>query len=442
MALAHRAAAMERAPTPPAVTERARHALLDWLAVTLTGAGEDAARIVQRVIAAEGGAPRCTVVGTPSRTSAQRAALANGIAAHAIDFDDSFPAAVTHGSACIVPAAFAVAQARHASEAQLLDAIVVGFEVLSLLGPAIGEEHYARGFHSTGTLGTVAATAAAGRLHGLGSAALAQALSLGAAQAAGLKHTFGTMAKPFNAGHAAAGGVLAAELVAAGFTAPPDTIEGHQGLAATQTADWDPRRAPFDRPFGAGIEGIVYKVHACCHATQSSIEGVRELVAAGLRPAQVEHVLLEVCPAAPDMCAIPEPRTGLEGKFSLAHTTALVLSGTTTGPDGFTDEVVRRPELEALRRRVEVVARPDRGMFHSRVVVTLIDGTVRAADVDILRPVADGDLPDQWARLADKFRALADPVLGDDRARRLLETVRTAGEDASTAALADLAGAG
>ncbi len=423
-AVAERLAGVDGAALHPTALERARHALLDWLGTTLTGSTEPGAQIVRRVVAAEGGAPHSSVLGTAMRTSAQRAALANGQAAHAIDFDDSFPPAQTHGTACIATASFAAAQARGSDGRALLEAIVAGFDALHLVGPAIGPSHYARGFHNTGTLGAIGAAAAAGRLAGLEPEPLAAALGLAANQAAGFKAVFGTMAKPLNAGKAAASGLLAVELVAAGFTAPFDAIEAPVGFAWTHSDDFDAARAPFGDAAGAGIGGTIFKLHACCHATHSTLEGMRELVAAhALEPDAVERIVLEISEGSPDICGIAAPDTGLEGKFSLAHVAALALTRGDTGPGGFTDEVVRDPRLRAIRERVELRPVASRGMFASEVTVVMADGTSHRAEVDVLRPAGDDQLADQWDVLAAKLIALAAPVVGAAAAAGLRDEV-------------------
>ncbi|MDO8212230.1 MmgE/PrpD family protein [Conexibacter sp. CPCC 206217] len=423
-ALAQRLAGFERAALQPTAIERARHCVLDWLATALTGSAEPSARIVQSVVRAEGGAARADVLGARLRTSAVQAALANGQAAHAIDFDDSFPPAQTHGSACVVSAAFALAQAQRASGATLLEGVVAGFEALHLIGPAIGPSHYARGFHNTGTLGAIGAAAAAGRVAGLDAQRLAVALGIAADQGAGLKAVFGTMAKPLNAGAAASGGVLATQLAAAGFTAPGDAIEAPVGFAWTHADDFSAARAPFADPVGAGIAGNAFKLHACCHATHSALEGVRQIrTAQAIDPDAVERISLEVADGALDLCAIAAPRTGLEGKFSLAHVAALALCGADTGPAGFTDAAVADARLRALSERVVLVPVADRGLFCSRVELTLAGGARHSAEVDVLAPVADAGLAAQWDVLRSKFDALATPVVGADRADALAAAV-------------------
>jgi len=195
---------------PPEAVEAARRAILDCLGVMLAGAVEPPARIIQRIAEAEGGAPLATVVGAGRRTGATWAALANGTAAHALDYDDTNFAMMGHPSAPVLSAALAAGELALADGRSLVHAFLLGFEVETTLAEVVNPPHYYRGWHATCTLGTLGAAAAAARLLGLDAAQTRVALGVAASQASGLKENFGTMTKPFHAGHAARSGVLAA----------------------------------------------------------------------------------------------------------------------------------------------------------------------------------------------------------------------------------------
>src|SRR5262245_60138 len=191
---------------PDAAVTAARAAILDCLGVMLAGASEPPARIVRSVAAAEGGAPLCTVVGTHLRTGAVWAALCNGTAAHALDFDDTNFTLLGHPSAPVLAASLAAAELALADGAALVHAFLLGFEVETTLAAVINPEHYEHGWHATCTLGTLGAAAAASRLLGLDTEQIKTALAVAASQSSGLKENFGTMTKPFHAGHAARSG--------------------------------------------------------------------------------------------------------------------------------------------------------------------------------------------------------------------------------------------
>jgi 2-methylcitrate dehydratase PrpD len=421
----------------PEVIVRARHCLLDWLGTTVAGSQEPAGRMAQAIAQSEcDGATGSTIVGTTLRSGPQSTALANGTAAHALDYDDSNFWMAGHPSAPVVSAALALAEAREISTEHVLEAIVAGHEVAARVGRAVGIAHYLAGWHATGTIGTFAAAAAAGRVLGLDPDQMEQAFGLAATQAAGLKVSFGTMAKPLHAGRAAASGILAALLAEQGFTAGHDAIEAHQGFADTQTTDFDPDRA--DREMGdrLGIEQTVYKKYACCGGTHGSINALSRLVGdRSFTSDEVDNVRVQVSRQMFDICCIPEPVSGIEGKFSIRHVASLVLAGRSTGPSGFTDTAVSDPGLLALRARVAVAESGRDAGQETRVTLRLTDGSEVTADSDARVPATDSELDSQWTVLCRKFVDLAEPVLGKDATGTLVDNVHSLGRGGSVADL-------
>jgi 2-methylcitrate dehydratase PrpD len=413
---------------PERVVERVRHAVLDWLGVSISGARQPSARIAQTVLAAEGGAPAARVIGTPHRLTARQAALAVGVAGHSQDYDDMGFGA--HPSVAVLPAVFAVADEVGADGATTIKAILCGFEVMSMVSAACGLESYNRGFHSTGVFGAFGAAAGAGVLLKLDKARLEQAMGVAGTQAAGLKASFGTMGKHLNAGNCAAVGVLSARLAEAGFTGATDVIEDVQGFAIAHNAkasDFDPTRpgASFGDRFA--VESVMFKLHAACGGTHSAINGIREIKAR--RPFtvdEVEAVELVVSDKLPDVCGIPEPTTGVEGMFSIRYAASLALMDRGSGPDAFTDEAVRDPVMIAARERISVIP-VDRIASTGKpteVTVRLKGGEVHTACLDALIVAADDELGAQWARLERKFRELVVPLLGEARSKELVGLVR------------------
>src|SRR5438876_2337776 len=221
---------------PAEAVDAARRAILDCLGVMLAGSTEPAARIICEVARAEGGAPLATVVGARLRTGAVWAALANGTAAHALDFDDTNFTLMGHPTAPVLSAALAAGELALTDGRALVHAFLLGFEVETTLAEVLNPAHYEKGFHATGTLGAIGAAAAASRLLGLDGAQTRTALAIAATQASGLKENFGTMTKPFHAGHAARSGVLSGLLAREGFTASEQALEGPQGYFAVLSA--------------------------------------------------------------------------------------------------------------------------------------------------------------------------------------------------------------
>ena len=414
----------------------ARQCLLDWVAVTLAGAREPLVRMLVDEVREERSGAQATVVGHGFDASVLQAALVNGAASHALDYDDVNIAFTGHPTVAIVPALLALAQSRHASGRQFMAAFVAGYETICRIGLLVAPGHYARGFHSTATVGTFGAAAACAHLLGLDAAAVATALGIAATQAAGLKSLFGTMCKPLHAGKACWNGLLAARLAARGFTARPDVLECAQGFAATQSDDFHPDAALADPPGGFHLRTNLFKYHAACYGTHASIEAARRLRERhGLTDERIRRVTVRVDPASDKVCNIGDPRTGLESKFSLRQTVAMALAGIdTAGLEAYSDANAVAPRLVSLRERigVELVAGQGFSITESEVEVETSDGARHALRHDAGVPASD--LDEQGRRLAAKFASLAGPALGAGRSRELLARID------EIDALADVAG--
>jgi 2-methylcitrate dehydratase PrpD len=403
---------------PPEVVAVGRHCLLDWLGCALAGSGEPLARLLRDELPTTGPA---TVLGSGRGADARNAALANGAAGHALDFDDTHTLMPGHPTAPVLPAALAVAEVLGASGESLLAALVAGIEVECRAGSLLAPGHYGAGWHATGTVGTIGAAAAVAHLLGLGAGRTTHALAVAATQAAGLKASFGTMAKPLHAGKAASDGLLAARLAAGGFTGDPAVLEAPQGLAAA-AGGGVPDPARLDRLDGHWlIRDTLFKYHAACYLAHASINAALALGDAVDAP-EIARVEVHVAPELLRVCDIAEPATGLEGKFSLRATAAMALLGDdTTDAAAYTDARMADHDLVALRDRVTVVPEAGRAATQATVVVTTHGGERLEADDDTGRP-AD-DLDRQWDRLAAKFRALAGPVVGGAGAEALQQAV-------------------
>jgi 2-methylcitrate dehydratase PrpD len=429
---AHLAAQLDRwrtlqfADLPDDVVTFARHCLLDWAGCALAGSREPLARMIAAELVREqivGG--QVTLVGRTERTSARAAALANGAAGHALDFDDTNWMMSGHPTVPVLPAALALGEESRATGEELVAALVAGIEVECRVGAALGPVPYQVGWHATGTSGTFGAAAAAGRLLAIDASGWGHALGLAGTMAAGLKASFGTMAKPLHAGQAAANGVLAARLAQAGYTANPAIVEAPQGLAAASGAgvpDLSVLSRLADRWL---IRDTLFKYHAACYLTHASINAASalrcELAAVGAVGA-VQAVEVRVAPGSLDVCAIPAPQSGLEGKFSLRATTALALLGDDTASLAtYSDRRMADPDLIAMRDRVTIVADQQLAATRSVVIVTTDNGRRLMAEDDTGRP-AD-DLDQQQTRLAAKFLTLATPVVGQRRAEGIVEAV-------------------
>ena len=401
----------------------AKQALMDFIGVTVAGAREPLAEILAGQIAAEGGNPQAQLIGRPDKASVRQAALFNGAAGHAHDYDDVHTAMTGHPTVPVAPAALALAEHHRKTGAQLIAAFCAGVDTECILGRYAGPAHYAQGWHATGTLGSFGAAAAACALLNLDPATTAGALGIAGTRAAGLKSQFGTMCKPLHAGQAAANGVEAAGLAARGFTSRTDILETDQGFMATQSASSDLGR--FERALEkpAYTQDICFKYHAACYLTHSSIEAARQLRESnGFGPDDITGIEIAVDGGHFKVCNIQEPATGLEAKFSLRLTAAMALAGVETASiDVFTDDLTRDGRLIALRDRVRVRAHEE-PTPESIVTIHTADGRQYSQACNVAIPMTDLDR--QWQKLEAKFEALVTPRLGANAAASLIESCR------------------
>jgi 2-methylcitrate dehydratase PrpD len=397
---------------PTAAKTVAHQCILDWAACAVAGSVEPLSGILRDEFATSVGA--CSVVGTDLSVGAREAAMLNGAAGHALDFDDTHTTMGGHPTAPLFPAAVALAQERDASGTELLAAFVAGFEIESRLGAAIGPEHYLKGWHQTSTIGVFGAAAACCHLLGADNVQFGHAMGLAASQSSGLKANFGTMTKPFHAGQAAERGLLSARLAMRGFTSNPSAIEGSQGLAEAAgngTLDLD-RMARYDGRWM--IEQTLFKYHAACYLTHAGIEATAALLASGLDVRDVRSVTLTVNPSILKVCGIPRPSTGLEAKFSLTGTQAFTLLGIDTAdPAAFDDARVRANDVQSIVARVNIETYPSLRTTQTRSCIETADATYEGA-YDTGVPASD--LEAQGVKLRAKFDGLVRPILGSTRA--------------------------
>jgi 2-methylcitrate dehydratase PrpD len=416
------------ADCPEPVLVQVHRATLDTIGCMLAGATEPVAAIVRQIARAEGGIPLCRVFGTSLRTSPTWAALANGAAGHAHDFDDTNFALTGHPSVPLLAACFAAAEAEMGDGATVALAYVMGFEIDAALGRALNPDHYTRGWHATTSIGTLGCAAAACRILALDAAQTVNALGIAASMASGLKENFGSMTKPYHAGHAARNGVLAAQLAREGMTASETALDGRQGYAAAFSGA-TLRSDVFDR-LGQRWEilesGIAVKPYPSCALTHSAIDTLIALrTTHALVPAQVSRVEVRVNRVVPDVLRHERPTNGLERKFSMPYCAAVALArgGIELGHfgDGPVDD-----DVQALMERVTMV--PDPAMpdglelqAWTRVTVTLADGRVLSPEASGARGHPDHPLDD--AALREKFLGCAAPALAHDEAAAIADQI-------------------
>ncbi len=422
--LAHNSMSITLDTLPTEVVEVARHCLLDWLGVTLAGSREPLTRILIDEAVEEGGNPQATVIGDGRKLSMLQAAVVNGSAGHALDYDDVILVMPGHPTVPVVPALLALGEKMGSSGHDLLTALVAGIEAECRVGALVNESHYEAGWHTTGTVGTFGAATAAARLLGLDAETCANAMGIAGTQAAALKSMFGTMCKPFHAGKAASNGLYAALLSGKGFESRADVLECSQGFADTQTDNYDPAAALDGLGTVFHTPDVLFKYHAACYGTHAAIDASATLKRDNnIDPNNVAGIEVHVKESNLKMCNIESPMTGLEGKFSLRFTAAMALLGENTGLiANFNDEKVQDPEIIAVRDKITVVPSQEMGLAEAEVVITMNDGSVHRLRLDVETP--ESDLDRQWSRLSTKFLDNATPVIGAANARQVVDKVR------------------
>jgi 2-methylcitrate dehydratase PrpD len=343
---------------PPEVVEAGKLHILDTLGVLFAGSKEAIAGIVKEYIQASGGREECTLITQGIKTSAQYAAFGNGVMGHALDFDDYEWPSMAHPSTTVLPAVLALGEKIRASGKQCLQAYLVGLEVISRVGFGVNPSHYDKGWHATGTLGALGAAAAGTKILKCDFEKVKTALGIASSLSAGLRGNFGTMTKPFHAGHASRSGVESAMLASLGFTADKAILERELGFCSVFTED-----KAFDlgeivrnlgNPFSIISPGIGIKPYPSCAATHSVLDGVFYLIKQhDVRAEEIEQVECGIFYLYPRMLIHSEPRTGLEGKFSLEYCVAAALLDREINVGKFTDEQVNRQEIQTMIKRIK-----------------------------------------------------------------------------------------
>lgn len=415
-----------------AVRVLALDGVLDTLAVTLAGGVEEGCQRLAATLDPAGGAAGIPSFWERVRYRPDDAALLFGMASHMLDYDDVSMAAVCHPTAPVLSACLALPNRDDISGTDLLDAIAIGTEVMVRLGEVMGFRHYDLGFHATATLGPFGAAAACCRLMGLNQHQAAQALSITASLASGLRKNFGSMVKSLHAGIAAANGLKAARLAAGAIVSAAEAIDGEGFLRAFSGGSVD--RWPDDHrlgePYVLESPGFERKRYPCCYMLHKIIEGTLHLGRnADVSLADVVRVKVDMAQGATKPLIHPYPKTGLNALFSGPYTVLASLADRKIDFAGFTDAAVARPEIQMRLRDVQIVegtVPPGDGELGNAPVtvsLTLRDGTTLARTVvDPPGSLRDPLTPDQLAGKWVDCLGRGVPELSASSARRLFDT--------------------
>jgi 2-methylcitrate dehydratase PrpD len=366
--LAQFVASLRARDLPKTVKEAAKEHLLDGFATMLGGAAEDASQRIDGYLRNFLSRPESSVIGSTRKVNAQHAALANGIRGHVLDYDDTQLATLssrpygqlTHPTTPVLAAALALAEKIKATGLELLAAYIVGVEVACRLADAIHPDHYLKGFHPTGTIGAFGATAACAHLLKLDLTRTRWALGIAGTLASGLRAHRGTMAKSLNAGHAAENGIIAATLAQTGFTASRDIFDDPMGyFAAACHGTVDRKLIKFGPPYFLVRPGIAIKIYPCAGVLHPALDAIIDLAKEhDLRPSEVKRTRVSLGPDAALPLVYTEPRTALEGKFSLHFSAAVALIYRRAGLEQYKDATLLDQNIAAVMKRVDLVPDP------------------------------------------------------------------------------------
>ncbi len=413
---------------PPKAMETVKIAVRDCLGVAIAGSREEDAKICAEIARQENAKEETSVIGQRFKTSALNAALANGTAAHALDFDHSFTL-MGQPTAPIIPAIFALGESLGASGRRMIEAYVAGYEVTAKMVHSLRDSTH-DGWHAPSTLGSFGAAAGCGKLLGLSAAQVEMALGITASMAGGVVANFGTMTKPLHVGLGARNGVLAAKLARGGYTANAKAIESGFGFYQVLHQDAPIDEQPIEeigRSFSLLSDGLRIKPYPCGGLTHQVIDAVLEFRAKhGLSPEMIEAVDVDVVKHTFDRIVFRVPQTGIQGKFCMPYLVSRAISDGRIGLDIFTDEAVRDQKVLKLAERVQMrldtnLKKIDPAGRPCRVTVRLKNGQSYTREAQHAK--GGPEFPMTEAELEAKFFDCAKEAMPVDMAQQALDYV-------------------
>lgn len=418
---------------PAQAVRTARMCIADALGVMLAGSRSDVAALCAKLPRAPG---PCAIAGLADKglpdegADAAGAAFQNGVACHALDFDDTSYAGIVHGTAVVLPAVLAVAQETGCTGAQFIESYIAGVETEYALGLALTDSLYQRGFWATATLGVLGAAAGAAKLLGLGPDGIAHALRLAANMPLGLRVTHGANGKPYLCGMAARLGVEAARAAAAGIQGQPGTFESSKGYAAALNGGLIDRSAPgsLGRRYALVDPGIAFKLRPICSAAQAAVDATVALRQQhGFGAADVRAVLCRGTGLVYASLPYSMPVEPAQAQFSMQFAVACTLVHGDVQPRHLTAGILQDAQLRQLMARIELVH--DTGFMPAaqaascpeadHVTITLTDGRQLQQAVLAATGMPQNPAPDE--RMRQKFMDCAAAVIGNAAAARLWE---------------------
>ena len=436
-ALARFSANLTYEDLPPDVVEWAKYLCLDFAGVTLNGSTTPSAKSVVRAIESIERPGPSAIVGTASRALPEYAAMANGTAFHSIEMDDVNNEGSLHPGVVTYPTALAMADVVHVDGKSFITSVVTGYDIMARLGRALKPaEHYARGFHPTGTCGAFGAAASASQLLGLKGDSFTHALGIAGSQASGSMEFLaqGAWTKRLHPGWAAHSGIWAALLARSEFTGPTTIFEGRDGFLHAYSGDPDPSSILRDLGDEFMITRTGIKPHACCRYKQGPVDCLLDLKARhDLKPEEVEEVTIGVLSGGYNIIASPEelkrnPKSVVDMQFSMPFGAAVALTYGKASLAEYAPGVPERPEVKELISKVRCVTDPELDARFPRswpawAEVLTRDGRILRSEIEY--PKGDPENALTWDEMKQKFTALSSPVISEGRQAEIIARIES-----------------
>jgi len=423
---------------PHEVVDRVKYFFLDFIGVCIRGSQEDSSKSMYRFIREMGRSRQGgVVIGTKERAPHLYSALANGTSAHAIEMDDVNNESSLHPGVVVFSAALATSEMVGGSAKKLIEAAILGYEVMIRLGKAAGAENsYKRGFHPTGTCGSFGASVAASKILGLDEKGLLNALGIAGSQAAGSMEYLaqGAWTKRFHAGWAAHSGMVAAQLARKGFRGPTSIIEGRDGFLHAYSNGADPSKVLEGLGSGFEILRTSVKPHGCCRYMQPPIDAILKIVKENGLPAEkVEKVRVGILRAGAHLIAEPSeekysPQSVVDAQFSMPFGAAVAVLYRKAGLGEFHLSKIRSEEVNQMMKRVECVADPDLEktfpkQWCATAEISTKDGKRYFTKIEYCK--GDPENPLSWDELIEKFHDLSHGLMSKNQRLKIIDQVRS-----------------
>ena len=411
------------ADIPQDVIDLGKKSILDGFGLALAGSASVMGPLVRQYVKSLGSAEeKASIIGTGMKSHSRFAAFANGVSIHADDFDDTQLAAakdriyglLTHPTVAVLPPAFALCELGRRSGRDLMLAYHVGVEVECKIAEAISPRHYDEGFHTTGTCGSFGSAAACAKLRGLNALQTTYALGIAATEGGGFRDNFGSMTKPFHAGHAAENGTVAADLAALGWTAADDILEAPLGFFQAEGGGFDPGAivGRLGKPWTLASPGVSIKPHPSGSLSHPAMGEMLRLIRQNdIKAADVEKVDLGANHAMMTSLLHHHPTTGLQGKFSMEYCLSILLLDRKAGLGEYQDAVVQRPDVQEMIKRVNFYVDPEAenaglDKMTSILRIHMKNGKVFSGRAEFAKGSPSN--PMSYDEVADKFRGCAE----------------------------------